>query len=104
VIGFPRLGGTMLGEYVAGSAVAGLGIDTATDLPAARLAAGPMVALQGNLDPLALLEGGAALRDAVAALLESAAGAPFIFNLGHGVLPATPPAHVAALVAQVQGA
>ena len=104
VIGFPRLGGTMLGEYVAGSAVAGLGVDTATDLAAARLAAGPRVALQGNLDPLALREGRDPLREAVAEVLGSGMGAPFIFNLGHGVLPDTPPEHVASLIAQVRAA
>ncbi|MGC8475493.1 MAG: uroporphyrinogen decarboxylase [Acetobacteraceae bacterium] len=104
VIGFPRLGGTMLGEYAAGSAVAGVGVDTATDLHAARLAVGPEVALQGNLDPLALLEGGAALRDAAATVLDAGRDGPFIFNLGHGVVPATPPEHVAALLAQVRAA
>ena len=104
VIGFPRLGGTMLGEYVAGSAVAGLGVDTATDLAAARLAVGPTVALQGNLDPLALLEGGNPLREAAADVLGSGMGAPFIFNLGHGILPDTRPEHVASLIAQVRAA
>ena len=104
VIGFPRLGGTMLGEYVAGSAVAGLGVDTATDLAAARLAVGPTVALQGNLDPLALFEGGIPLREAAAEVLGSGIGVPFIFNLGHGILPDTRPEHVASLIAQVRAA
>jgi uroporphyrinogen decarboxylase len=52
------------------------------------------VAVQGNLDPLALLAGGAALDRAVDEILENFLGGPFIFNLGHGILPETPIAHV----------
>ncbi len=104
VIGFPRLGGTMLGEYAEGAAVAGVGVDTSTDLAAARLAVGPRVALQGNLDPLALLEGGTPLREATMEVLDFGMGAPFIFNLGHGILPDTCPEHVACLIAQVRAA
>jgi uroporphyrinogen decarboxylase len=104
VIGFPRLAGTMLGAYAAGTAVDGIGIDTGTDLNEARKLVGPGVILQGNIDPLALLAGGPALRDATAEVLAAARGTCFIVNLGHGILPATPPAHVAALVAQVRSA
>ena len=50
--------------------------------------------MQGNLDPLALLAGGAALDRGVDAILEAFGGGPFIFNLGHGILPDTPIAHV----------
>ncbi len=104
VIGFPRLAGLLLGEYAAGSRVQGLGLDTAAEPAlAARLVAAE-VALQGNLDPLALLAGGAALAAETAAILAAMRGRPFVFNLGHGILPATPPDHVAALVAQVRGA
>ena len=104
MIGFPRLGGSMLGEYAAGAAVAGLGVDTSTDLAVARLTVGPGVALQGNLDPLVLLEGGTPLREATMEVLDSGMGAPFIFNLGHGILPDTRPEHVASLIAQVRAA
>jgi uroporphyrinogen decarboxylase len=104
VIGYPRLAGLLLGEYATGSGVQGLGLDTAADPAlAARLVAAE-VALQGNLDPLALLGGGPALAAETAAVLLAMRGRPFVFNLGHGILPATPPEHVAALVAQVQGA
>ena len=104
VIGFPRLAGLLLGDYAAGSGVQGLGLDTTADPAlAARLVAAE-VALQGNLDPLALLAGGNAMAAETAAILAPMQGRPFVFNLGHGILPATPPAHVAALVAQVQGA
>ena len=52
------------------------------------------VAVQGNLDPLALLAGGAALDRAMDDILANYAKGPFIFNLGHGILPETPIAHV----------
>jgi len=52
------------------------------------------VAVQGNLDPLVLLAGGAALDRAVDEILENFSTGPFIFNLGHGILPETPIAHV----------
>ena len=59
--------------------------------------------MQGNLDPMALLAGGSALDAAVDAVLESFGGGPFIFNLGHGILPGTPIAHVERMVARVRG-
>ena len=52
------------------------------------------VAVQGNLDPLVLLAGGAALDRAIDDILENFRQGPFIFNLGHGILPETPIAHV----------
>jgi uroporphyrinogen decarboxylase len=60
--------------------------------------------VQGNLDPLALLAGGAALDRSIDAILEAFAAGPFIFNLGHGVLPETPLAHVERTIARVRGA
>ncbi len=59
--------------------------------------------VQGNLDPLALLAGGAALDREVDATLESFSGRPFIFNLGHGILPETPISHVERMIARVRG-
>ena len=64
----------------------------------------PRRAVQGNLDPLALLAGGAALDRAIDGILAAFSPGPFIFNLGHGVLPDTPIAHVERLVAHVRGA
>ena len=63
----------------------------------------PQVALQGNLDPELLVAGGAAMRQATDRILESLGQGPLIFNLGHGVLPQTPPEHVAELVELVHG-
>ena len=60
--------------------------------------------LQGNLDPLALLAGGGALDKDVDRVLQGFSGRAHIFNLGHGILPETPIAHVEQLVARVRGA
>ena len=56
------------------------------------------VAVQGNLDPHALIAGGAALDSAVDNILREMRGSRFIFNLGHGILPTTPVDHVAATI------
>ena len=59
--------------------------------------------VQGNLDPLVLVAGGAALDRAVDEILAALADGPFIFNLGHGILPQTPIAHVERMLACVRG-
>jgi uroporphyrinogen decarboxylase len=102
VIGFPRLAGLLIGEYVRETGVRAVGLDTGMDLGLVRSLVGPRVALQGNLDPMALLAGGAAMRAEVAGILEAMRGRPFVFNLGHGIVPQTPLAHVAELVEQVR--
>jgi uroporphyrinogen decarboxylase len=104
VIGFPRLAGTMLAEYAAATGVQAVGIDTTVDPAHAASALPPHVAVQGNLDPLALVAGGAALAEATATVLAAWRGRPAIFNLGHGIVPETPPEHVAALVQSVRNA
>ena len=60
------------------------------------------VAVQGNLDPLALVAGGDALDRAVGEILEAFSDRPFIFNLGHGILPQTPIAHVERMLARIR--
>jgi len=102
LIGFPRLAGTMLGHYVDRTAVNGVGLDTSVDLGVASGLVRPQVALQGNLDPLALLAGGRSLVEEARAVRDALRGRAHIFNLGHGVLPQTPPEHVAELVATVR--
>ncbi len=104
VIGFPRLAGLLLGEYAARTGVQGVGLDTAVDPVAAARLVPAGVALQGNLDPLALAVGGSAMADAAAGILAAMRGRPFVFNLGHGIIPGTPPEHVADLVGLVRGA
>ncbi len=104
VIGFPRLAGALLAEYVAVTGVQAVGVDTATD-PALVAAAIPdTVAVQGNLDPLALVVGGETQQTATRRILDAWRGRPAIFNLGHGIVPGTPPEHVATLVQSVRNA
>jgi uroporphyrinogen decarboxylase len=102
VIGFPRLAGTRLAAYAA-TGVDAVGMDTGTDPVWTRDSVPEGVTLQGNLDPMALLAGGAALRHETSAILTAMRGRAFIFNLGHGIVPDTPPEHVAALVRLVRG-
>jgi uroporphyrinogen decarboxylase len=59
--------------------------------------------LQGNLDPIALVAGGDALDRAVDRILDATKDVPFVFNLGHGILPETPVEHVEQLIARVRG-
>jgi uroporphyrinogen decarboxylase len=96
VIGFPRGAGLLYERYASETGVDAIGLDTTVPLSLARELHGG-VALQGNLDPVALLVGGLVLADAVREIRRVLDGRPFVFNLGHGVLPQTPPEHVAAL-------
>ncbi len=104
VIGFPRLGGLLIGEYARQTGVRGVGLDTTVDAVLAAALVPEDVALQGNLDPLALEAGGAAVAEATEQLLAAMQGRPFVFNLGHGIVPGTPPEHVADLVRLVRAA
>jgi uroporphyrinogen decarboxylase len=96
VIGFPRGIGTRYERYFAETGVDALSLDAETTMETARKLQA-MGAVQGNLDPKLLVAGGAALDEAVARILETLGGGPFVFNLGHGVVPETPVAHVARL-------
>ncbi len=98
VIGFPRGCGGMLAEYAAATGVDMVALDTATDPAWADAVLPPGLPIQGNLDPLALIAGGAVLEEAVAGILAATAGRPHVFNLGHGILPQTPPDNVADLL------
>jgi uroporphyrinogen decarboxylase len=104
VIGFPRLAGLMISEYASATGVNAVGLDTSMDPAFAVRHVPQSVALQGNLDPLALLAGGEALRHGTVHILQGLRGHPFIFNLGHGIVPQTPPEHVAKLVELVRAA
>ena len=103
VIGFPRGAGTGLTSYVAHVPVDAVGLDWTVDRAYARDNIQSNIPVQGNLDPLVLVAGGAALDQAVDAVLDAFGGGPFIFNLGHGILPETPIAHVERMVARVRG-
>ncbi len=102
VIGFPRGAGACCERYFQHSSVTALGLDTGMDLTFARERLQSMGPVQGNLDPLALVVGGEALEQAVRLRLHRLGGGPYIFNLGHGVVPQTPPEHVAELCRLVQ--
>ena len=102
VIGFARGAGAQTRAYGSATGVTALALDSGIPLAmACALQADRPV--QGNLDPMALVAGGDALAMEVDRILEALAGGPFIFNLGHGIVPQTPPEHVAALVARVRG-
>jgi uroporphyrinogen decarboxylase len=103
IIGFARGVGQKAGGYVAATGIQGIGCDTTVGVEEmAALARTRNVVVQGNLDPIALVAGGVALERQVGELLKGVGGVPYVFNLGHGVLPDTPPAHVARLVELVR--
>jgi uroporphyrinogen decarboxylase len=94
IIGFPRGAGASLARYVSEVPVNAVSIDWTAEPAFVRERVPSKVAVQGNLDPLVLLAGGAALDRAIDDILENFRQGPFIFNLGHGILPETPIAHV----------
>jgi uroporphyrinogen decarboxylase len=102
IIGFPRGAGSNLPRYVDEVAVDAIGLDWMVELGFARDTIQRKKPVQGNLDPLALRAGGAALDRGVDVILEALAGGPFIFNLGHGILPDTPVAHVEQMLNRVR--
>jgi uroporphyrinogen decarboxylase len=102
IIGFPRGAGASLPRYVEQVGVDAVGLDWMIDRAFARNEVQSRRPVQGNLDPLALLAGGSALDRGVDAVLEAFAAGPFIFNLGHGILPETPIAHVERMLARVR--
>jgi uroporphyrinogen decarboxylase len=102
VIGFPRGIGAGLLRYVEDVPIDAVGLDWTADLAFVRDQIQWRVPVQGNLDPLALLAGGAALDRGVDNILKAFSERPFIFNLGHGILPQTPIAHVEQMLERVR--
>jgi uroporphyrinogen decarboxylase len=88
----------MLPDYASRAAVDAVAMDTSMDPRWAAQAVPTTMPLQGNLDPLALVAGGAALETEARSILAAMRGRPLIFNLGHGIIPPTPPEHVAQLM------
>ncbi|MBM3597380.1 MAG: uroporphyrinogen decarboxylase [Alphaproteobacteria bacterium] len=101
IIGFPRGAGANLEPYISQTEVDAVGLDTTVPLSAAR-ALQRRLPVQGNLDPLALVVGGDAMAAEIDAILDVLAEGPFVFNLGHGIVPQTPPEHVDQLVRLVR--
>ena len=102
-IAFTKGGGPWL-EAIAACGCDAVGLDWTVSLADARSRIGSRVALQGNLDPLVLLTDAETVRrEAERTLADFGVGAGHVFNLGHGIVPATPPDNVAALVEAVRG-
>jgi len=102
IIGFPRGAGLLYPRYFAATGVSAVSLDTTVPLAFARDALQRLGAVQGNLDPLLLVSGGVAMKAATRAIVDALGEGPFIFNLGHGIVPETPPEHVAELVRLVR--
>jgi len=98
VIGFPKGAGAKLADYAAQTGVDAVGVDETIDPYWANEALPKGLPVQGNLDPLALIAGGQAVEEAVDRIRAAFADRPHIMNLGHGILPDTPIAHVEALI------
>ena len=103
IIGFPRGAGAMALPYVEMTGVSAIGIDWTFERSIARDTLQSRVPVQGNVDPLALLAGGAALDREVDDVMKELGGGPLIFNLGHGILPETPIANVERMLKRVRG-
>ena len=103
IIGFPRNAGVLYRDFVKETGVQGVSIDATVPLSWAAEELQPLCTVQGNLDNQVLLSGGALMENEVRSILENLSHGPFIFNLGHGVLPLTPPENVGRVVDIVRG-
>ncbi len=102
VIGFPRGGGLMAAEFIRSTGVNGISLDANVPLEWARDTLQPLTTVQGNLDNQLLVAGGDELDRSIRQIVETLSGGPFVFNLGHGIVPATPPENVARVVELVR--
>ncbi len=103
VIVFPKGAGSRYDGYRASTGATALGLDWTVPLDQARRLQ-RQGAVQGNLDPQRLVAGGDALRQGIEAILQALGDGPLVFNLGHGITPETPVAHVEAMISQVRSA
>jgi uroporphyrinogen decarboxylase len=102
VIGFPKGAGEKLPAYARETGVQALGLDETIDPLWAAKALPDGLPVQGNLDPLLLIAGGAELERQALRILEAFADRPHVFNLGHGIGQTTPLEHVGQLLALVR--
>ncbi|HEV7323654.1 MAG TPA: uroporphyrinogen decarboxylase [Bosea sp. (in: a-proteobacteria)] len=102
IIGFPRGAGAGIPDYVRETGVDAVGLETEIDRGFVREAIQPLVPVQGHLDPLVLRAGGPKLDREIDAIRAAFGDGPFVFNLGHGIMPDTPIAHVERLVELVR--
>lgn len=103
IIGFPKGAGAKLVDYAQATGVDALGLDETIDPVWANAVLPEGLPVQGNLDPLALLAGGAALDEGIDRILAAFPDRPHIFNLGHGILLDTPIGHVSHMLERVGG-
>ncbi|WP_231737134.1 uroporphyrinogen decarboxylase [Sphingopyxis sp. A083] len=103
IIGFPKGAGGKLAAYAQGVGADAIGLDETVDPAWANDILPGHLPVQGNLDPLALVAGGPALDAAIDRILAAFPERPHIFNLGHGIVPDTPIAHVEHLIRRVRG-
>src|SRR5262249_19757942 len=97
IIGFPRLSGSKMLDYVEATKVNGVSFDGSVTLAFAKEKIAPKAVLQGNLDSILLAENKQQMLDQAKRIIESMRDKAFVFNLGHGILPHTPIPHVEAL-------
>lgn len=102
IIGFPRGSAALLDSYLEGTGVDGVSCDTSCPLGLMQETGRKGRVVQGNLDPLLLAAGGEALDKRVDDIRDAMTGLPFVFNLGHGIVPHTPPENVARLVERLR--
>ncbi len=103
IIGFPKGAGAGLVHFAKVSGVNGVSLDWTVPLEWARDHVQTEVTVQGNLDPRLVVVGGKAMDAAAERILETLGQGPFIFNLGHGIVPETPPEHVGRLAERLRG-
>ncbi len=103
IIAFAKGAGSRLGAYAQRTEANGVGVDWTVPMADASAMLPAGIASQGNLDPMRLIAGGAALDAGIDSILAATAGRPHIFNLGHGITPDTPIAHIERLVSRVRG-
>jgi uroporphyrinogen decarboxylase len=103
IIGFPRGAGAMALPYAEMTGISAIGIDWTFERTIARDTLQSRLPVQGNADPIALLSGGIALDREVEAVVRELGDGPLIFNLGHGILPDTPIAHVERMLKRLRG-
>jgi len=102
IIGFPRLSGMNILDYVEKTGVTAVALDSQIDPVWAAQNLQNKLPVQGNLDPFCLFAGGDALKSATENILQSLGSGPFIFNLGHGINKDTPIAYVEELVRMIK--
>lgn len=102
VLGFPRGAGVLYKKFILETGVDAVSLDQTVPLDWAAKELQPLCCLQGNLDNLAIVAGGQQMEDQVQKILDTMSDGPFIFNLGHGIVPQTPPENVGRVVEMVQ--